>query len=107
MSSSDSTRGKLTTTPRRHTIAADGQSDSAVINCYRINDVPAHRRPGLGRDILSGSPARARTPYRCLAVVLSQDEPRSDNQKPDIDFGNFTRLLRYYFSRTNALVPLR
>lgn len=41
----------------------------------------------------------------CLAVVLPEDEPRSDNQTPDIDFGNFTPLLRYYFSRINALVP--
>lgn len=65
-----------------HHRPADRQSDSAVINCYRINDVPAHRRPGLGRDILSGSSARARTPYRCLAAVLSEDQPRSDNQSP-------------------------
>lgn len=58
-----------------------------------------------GRDILSGSPARVHAVPSCLAVVLSMDEPRSDNQTPDIDFGNFTPLLRYYFSRINALVP--
>lgn len=58
-----------------------------------------------GRDILSGSPTRVHAIPSCLAVVLSEDDPRSDNQTPDIDFGNFTPLLRYYFSRINALVP--
>lgn len=86
------------------TIAADRQSDSAVINCYRINDVPAHRRPRSWHPFgLPGSCTR----YTSLSCgrASSEDEPRSDNQTSDIDFGNFTPLLRYYFSRINALVP--
>jgi len=58
-----------------------------------------------GRDILSGSLARVHVIPSCLAVVLSEDETRSDNQTSDIDFSNFTRLLRYYFLQIYAIVP--
>lgn len=72
------------------TIAADRQSDSAVINCYRINDVPAHRRPRSWHPFwLPGSCARHT--FLSCGRASSEDEPRSDNQTPDIDFGNFLR----------------